>query len=69
MTMKKNSFPSLHREITPPRQCKERGCKTWLTSANEDHYCAEHGGWIMQRLTGGEAREAHAELLEELMVA
>lgn len=67
--MKKNSSPSLHREITPARQCKERGCKTWLTSANEDDYCAECGGWTTQRLSGIASVEATGELYAELMAA
>jgi hypothetical protein len=67
--MKKNSKPSLHRELTPPRQCKKRGCKSWLTSANEDDYCAEHGGWVTQRLSSQDSREATADLYAELMAA
>ena len=67
--MKKNSFSSLHREVTPPRQCKERGCKTWLTSRNEDAYCSEHGGWTTQKLSMHDTFSDRAELYEELMVA
>lgn len=67
--MKRNSKHSLHREITPPRQCKERGCKTWLTSANEDPRCSEHGGWSTVELRGKELFDSRAELYEELMAA
>jgi hypothetical protein len=67
--MKKNSKPSLHRELTPPRQCKARGCKSWLSSANEDSHCIEHGGWTTQRLTATEAKEATVDLYAELMAA
>lgn len=59
----------LHREILPPRQCSERGCRTWLTSANKDDRCSEHGGWTEQNASNAESKEDRAELLEELMAA
>jgi len=67
--MKRNSSPALHREITPPRQCKERGCKTWLASANEDDRCAQHGGWSTHTLRSQSVFSDRVELLEELMAA
>lgn len=38
----------LHRERTPAREC--RTCGAWLSSANEDEWCFQHGGWSTQRL-------------------
>jgi hypothetical protein len=56
----------LHREVQPARQCAERGCKIWLTSANEDEVCAEHGGWSIQ-LSARQAKQDREDLLAELM--
>jgi hypothetical protein len=68
--MKKNKQkPHLHRELMPARQCKTRGCGTWLASANEDDYCAACGGWTTQRLVGMPSIEATADLYAELMAA
>lgn len=58
--------PPTHREVLPVRECPE--CGAYLASANEDDYCAVHGGWIVQTSTI-EAREDRAELLEELLAA
>ena len=43
----------LHRERTPARAC--RRCGAWLSSANEDPYCFQCGGWTTQRLSPVEA--------------
>lgn len=58
-----------HREIRPPRRCKKRGCSTWLASANEDRYCAVHGGWTTQRLNMQQTFSDRVELYRELMAA
>lgn len=71
----------LHRERTPARLC-ESCHAAWLTSANEDRFCYQCGGWTMQRLSALEAlgsatgnqvgvagREQIGAVIEELMVA
>ncbi len=57
--------PPMHREVTPARGCKT--CGAWLTSRNEDDYCAEHGGWSTQMLTQRETHDARADAFAELM--
>ena len=56
--------PPTHREVLPVRECLE--CGAYLTSANEDAYCALHGGWITQRLFEHAAKQAMIDLYVEL---
>jgi hypothetical protein len=73
-----NKPSCLHRERKPVRACKS--CGAYLTSANEDSYCFQDGGWTTQRLQALDAlaearlnhptiRAAAGEVLEEMMVA
>lgn len=67
--MPTSTLRPLHREITPARQCKERGCEVWLTSANPDSRCAQHGGFSTLQLRSQSVFHDRAALLEELMAA
>jgi hypothetical protein len=69
--------PCLHRERAPARECES--CGAYLTSASEDDWCFQCGGWTTQRLNALEAmpsakgnkakRECVGAALEELMAA
>jgi hypothetical protein len=37
------------------RVCAERGCRTILSTYNEDEACGQHGGWVLQRMNALEA--------------
>lgn len=60
-----NKPPCLHRQDNPVRECLE--CGAYLTSANEDNYCSQHGGWTRQRMSAKEIQGARADFFKELM--
>lgn len=64
-----NGDGCLHR-AGKKRRCKRRGCKTWLTSYNQDSFCCEHGGWRAQREANADTRkgrETRGEMLAEIL--